>query len=52
MDKNIKYHLETLALHAGQQADSESREVLLSLAQEEVRHKLRFQMELDTIMRR
>ncbi len=32
--------------------DSESREVLLSLAQEEVRHKLRFQMELDTIMRR
>lgn len=31
--------------------DSESREVLLSLAQEEVRHKLRFQMELDMIMR-
>jgi len=31
--------------------DSESREVLLSLAQEEVRHKLRFQIELDMIMR-
>ena len=31
--------------------DSESREVLLSLAQEEVRHKLRFQMELDMIMK-
>ena len=30
--------------------DSESREVLLSLAQEEVRHKLRFQMEYDMIM--
>ena len=27
--------------------DSESREVLLSLAQEEVKHKLRFQMEYD-----
>jgi len=24
MDKNIKYHLETLALHAGQQADSDT----------------------------
>jgi len=31
--------------------DSESREVLMSLAQEEVRHKLRFQMELDMIMK-
>ena len=31
--------------------DSESREVLLSLAQEEVRHKLRFQMEYDMIMK-
>ena len=31
--------------------DSESREVILSLAQEEVRHKLRFQMELDMIMK-
>ena len=31
--------------------DSESREVLLSLAQEEVKHKHRFQMELDLIMR-
>jgi len=31
--------------------DSESREVLMSLAQEEVRHKLRFQMELDIIMK-
>ena len=31
--------------------DSQSREVLLSLAQEEVRHKLRFQMELDMITR-
>ena len=32
--------------------DSESREVLLSLAQEEVRHKLRFQTELDIITRK
>jgi len=32
--------------------DSETREVLLSLAQEEVRHKLRFQMEYDMIMKR
>ncbi len=31
--------------------DSETREVLLSLAQEEVRHKLRFQMEYDMIMK-
>ena len=31
--------------------DSQSREVLLSIAQEEVKHKLRFQMELDLIMR-
>jgi len=31
--------------------DSESREVLLSLAQEEVRHKLRFQTEYDLIMK-
>jgi len=31
--------------------DSESREVLLALAQEEVRHKLRFQMEYDMIMK-
>jgi rubrerythrin len=32
--------------------DSQSREVLLSLAQEEVIHKLRFQTELDLIMRK
>ncbi|MFC1739021.1 ferritin family protein [Planctomycetota bacterium] len=31
--------------------DSESREVLLSLAEEEVRHKLRFQTEYDIIMK-
>jgi len=31
--------------------DSESREVLLSLAQEEVGHKLRFQMVYDTMMK-
>jgi hypothetical protein len=24
MDKNIEYHLETLALHAGQKADSDT----------------------------
>ena len=32
--------------------DSQSREILLSLAQEEVRHKLRFQTELDIITRK
>ncbi len=32
--------------------NSESREVLLSIAQEEVRHKLRFQTEYDMMMKR
>lgn len=31
--------------------DAEAREILLSLAQEEVRHKLRFQSEYDMIMK-
>ncbi len=36
---------------AGNAADEESREMLLALAQEEVRHKLRFEAEYDALLR-
>ncbi len=32
--------------------DEESKEVLLALAEEEVKHKLRFETEYDTLMKK
>lgn len=36
----------------GQSQDEQSREVLLALAEEEVKHKLRFETEYDMLLRK